>query len=66
MTLVVKNLPADAGNTRVVVSIPGSERSAGIENDNLLWYSCLQISMDRSAWWATFMGPQSQAQLSTY
>ena len=66
MTLVVKNLPANAGNTRVMVSIPGSERPPGIENDNLLWYSCLENSMDRSTWRATFMGPQSQAQLSTF
>ena len=58
MILVVKILPANVGNTRVVGSIPGSGRSLGIGNDNLLWYSCLE-NMDRRAWWATSMGPQS-------
>ena len=32
--------------------IPGSGRSPGVENDNLLWYSCLENSTDRGAWWA--------------
>jgi len=34
--LVVKNLPASAGDTRDVVSIPGSGRSPGEENGNPL------------------------------
>ena len=33
-------------------SIPGSGRSPGVENGNLLHYSCLENSMDRGAWWA--------------
>ena len=37
---VVKNLPANAGDTRDVGSI-------------LLRYSCLENPMDREAWWAT-------------
>ena len=32
---------------------PGSGRSPGEENGNLLQYSCLENSMDRGAWWAT-------------
>ena len=37
-------------------SIPGSERSPGEENGNLLQYSCLENSVDRRAWWATVYG----------
>ena len=32
--------------------IPGSGRSPGEENDYPFWYSCLENSMDRGAWWA--------------
>ena len=52
----VKNLPANAGDTRDAVSIPGSERSPGIGNSNPLQYSCLGNSTDRGAWWATVHG----------
>ena len=31
-------------------SIPGSGRSLGVGNDNLLQYSCLENSTDRGAW----------------
>ena len=48
-----KNPPANAGDA---VSIPGSERSPGEENDNLLQYSCLGIPMDRGAWRVTYHG----------
>ena len=34
--------------------IPGSRRSLGEENGNPLQYSCLENSMDRGAWRATF------------
>ena len=50
---MVKNWPANADDTRHTGSISGSERSAGIENDKLLQYSCLGNSMDRGAWQAT-------------
>ena len=33
--------------------IPGSGRFPGEGNGNPLLYSCLEISMDRGAWWAT-------------
>ena len=36
VTLVVKNLPGDAGLVRDAVSIPGSGRSPGEENGNPL------------------------------
>ena len=41
MALMVKNLPANAGNVRGVGSIPGSGRSPGVGNDNSLQYTCL-------------------------
>ena len=50
---VVNNLPAKSGDTSDAVSIPGSGKSLGAENGNLLQYSCLENSMDRGAWWAT-------------
>ena len=39
--LVVKNPPANAGDLRDVDSIPGSPRSPGEGNGNLLQYACL-------------------------
>ena len=53
---VVKNLPAHAGDTVHVGSIPGSGRSPGVGNGTPLQYSCLGNPMDRGAWWATVHG----------
>ena len=53
MTLVVKNLPANAGDIRNVASVPGSGRSPGGWDGNPLQYSCLKDLMDIGAWWAT-------------
>ena len=50
---VVKNPPADAGDSGDTGSIPGSGKSPGEGNDNPLQYSCLGNPMDRGAWWAT-------------
>ena len=36
-------------------SIPGSEKSPGGGNGNLLQYSCLENPMDRGTWWATVL-----------
>jgi len=36
--------------------IPGSGRSPGEGNGNLLQYSCLRNPMDRGAWWAIVHG----------
>ena len=49
---VVKNLPANAGDSGDAGSIPGSGRSPGGENGNPLHYSCLGNPKDRGAWWA--------------
>ena len=58
---VVKNLPANAGDMGL---IPGSGRSLGGGNGNLLLYSCLGNSIDRGAWWATVRGVTMTEQLS--
>ena len=64
MALVVKNLPANAGDIRDVGSVPGSGRSSGEGNGNPLQYSCLENPMDRGAWQATVLGvSKSQTQL---
>ena len=54
VVLVVKNLPANAGDIRDSGLIPGSKRSPGEENGYALQYSCLENSMDRRAWQATY------------
>ena len=53
VVLVVKNPPADAGDTRDAGLIPRSGRSPGGGNGNPLQYSCLETPMDRGASWAT-------------
>ena len=58
---VVKNLPANAGDTRDSGFIPGSGRSPGVGNGNPLQCSCLKNSMDRGAWWATVHGNHKRA-----
>ena len=52
MALVVKNLPANAGDIRNAGLILGSERSPG-EHGNPPQYSCLENPMDRGAWQTT-------------
>jgi len=62
MSCPVKGFPGglnnkeSAHNTGGPGSIPGSGRSPGERNDNLLQYSCLENSMDRGAWQATVHG----------
>jgi len=53
MVLVVKNLPANAGDVRETGSISGLERSPAGGHGNPLHYSCLENPMERGAWWAT-------------
>ena len=50
VALMVKNLPANAGDMRNLGSIPGSGRSSGGGHGNLLQYSCLENAMDRGTW----------------
>ena len=49
---VVKNPPANAGDTGDVGSIPRSGRSPGGGHGNPLQYSCPENPMDKGAWWA--------------
>ena len=53
---VVKNLPANTGDTGDVGSIPGPGRSPGVGNGNQPQYSCLENPKDRGAWKATVHG----------
>ena len=64
---MVKDLPANVGDIADAGSIPGSGRSPGGGNGNLLQYSCLGNPMDRGAWWATVHGiAKSWSQLSVH
>ena len=56
VALVVKNLPANAGDVRDESSIPGLGRSPGEGNGNPLQYSCVENPMDRGAWRAIVTG----------
>ena len=49
-------MPASAGDTRDMGSIPGLGRSPGEGNSNPLQYSYLENPMDRGAWRATVHG----------
>ena len=49
--LVVKNLPAEAGNSGEEGLIPGLGRSPRVGDRNPPQYSCLENSMDKGSWW---------------
>ena len=53
---MVKNPPANAGDTRDEGSIPGWGRSPGGGHGNLFQYSCLENPMDRGVWQAIVHG----------
>ena len=64
---MVKNFPANSGDTRNTGLTPESGRSPGERNGNLLQYSCLENPMDRGAWQAMIhRATNSQTQLSTH
>ena len=70
VVLVVKSMPANAGDIRDMGSVPGSGRFPGGGHGNPLQYSCLENPMDRGAQQATVHRvAQSQTQpkqLSTH
>ena len=56
VALIIKNPPANAGDTRGTGSTLGWEDSLEVGNGNLLQLSCLENFTDREAWQST--GPQ--------
>ena len=56
VALVVKNLPADAGDTGDVDSTSGLGRSPGRGHGNSLQHFCMENPMDRGAWWVAVHG----------
>ena len=64
--ILVKNPPANVADTRDAGSIPGSGRSPGGGNGNLLRILVQKNPMDRGARWARVHGvPKSQTHLLT-
>ena len=62
---MVKNPPANAGDSGDVGTIPGSGRSPGEGNGNPLQYSCLENFMGSGTWLSTVHGvTKSWTQLS--
>ena len=59
---MVKSASADSGDTH---SIPGTGRSLGEGNGNLLKYSCLGKPMDRGTWRATVRGVAKEPDMTT-
>ena len=60
MAIVVKNLPANAGDKRDAGLIPGSGRSPGGGHDNPLQHSCLKIPWTEEPGGLRSMGSQSR------
>ena len=58
MAVVIKNLPANAGDTRDAGWISWSGRDPGVGNGTLLQCSWLENPTDRGARWATVWEPQ--------
>ena len=64
---MVKNPPANAGDTGDAVSIPGLGRCPRVGNGNPFQYSCLENFMDGEAWRSTVHGvTKSQMWLSAH
>ena len=64
---VVKNPPANAGNSGDPGSILGLGQPPAVGNGNPPQYSCLENSTDNGAWRATVRGvAESQMQLSMH
>ena len=56
VVLMVKNLPANAGDRKDAGSISESGRYPGEGNGDPLQYSCLENPMDRGVWQAVVHG----------
>ena len=53
VVLLIKNLPANAGDPGDMGLIPGPGGPLGGGHGNPLWYSCLENPMNRGDWHAT-------------
>ena len=53
---MIKNLPANAGDTGDTDSMPELGRSPGGGYGNPLQYACWANTMERGAWWTTVHG----------
>ena len=53
---MIKNLPANAGDSRDVSLISGLGKSPEVGNNTPVQYSCLENSISRRALWATIHG----------
>ena len=58
MPQLIKNLPANAGDTREMGLIPRLGRSPGEGNGYPLQYSCLKNSWTKELGWLQSMGSQ--------
>jgi len=63
--MVIKNPPANAGDTSNPDSISGSGRSPGEGNGNPLQYSCWENPRDRGTWRAAVHGVAAQRSIKT-
>ena len=63
---MVKNLPANAGDTIDGGLTPGSGRSPRGGNGNPLQYSVLGNPMDRGAWWAAVHGGHKELAMTEH
>ena len=63
---MVKNVSANAGDSRDADLIPGSGRSPRVGNGNPLQYSCLGYPIGRGAWWATVDGVAKELNFSIF
>ena len=63
---IVKNLPANARDTRDAGSIPGPGRSPRGGNGNLFQYSCLKNSMDRETYIYGVAKRHNRAQIHSF
>ena len=64
VALVVKNLPANAGDIRDSGSISGSGRSPEGGHGNPLQYSCLENPMDSLLGWGEIAAPKPREYFS--
>ena len=56
VVLVIKSLPASAGDTKDASSISGLGKSSGEGTSQPVQYFCFENPMDRGAWCATVHG----------